>query len=228
VDQRDWLNATDPQAMLGFLRDSGRLTERKARLFAAACCRGIWPLLADERSREAVRVVERWTDGRATKADLASANTAAGEPQDSRWASLAAIDAVRDATGGEGEAPKAAASVLLALTFAAVDNQAAVQAEVEHQAALLRDIFGPLPFRTPPLDAAWLSWNGGTVRHVVEAIYEQREMPSGHLDNARLGVLADALEEVGCADPDILAHCRQPGAVHVRGCWVIDLLLQKP
>jgi hypothetical protein len=42
----------------------------------------------------------------------------------------------------------------------------------------------------------------------------------------RLPLLADALEEAGCADADILAHCRSGGG-HLRGCWVVDLLLGK-
>jgi hypothetical protein len=41
-----------------------------------------------------------------------------------------------------------------------------------------------------------------------------------------MGVLADALEEAGCDNADVLDHCRKPGE-HVRGCWVIDHLLGK-
>jgi hypothetical protein len=77
VDEREWLNATEPQAMLGFLRDSGRLSERKARLFSAAVCRRIWSLLTDERSRDAVGVVERAADGSATREDFEAARVAA-------------------------------------------------------------------------------------------------------------------------------------------------------
>jgi len=51
-------------------------------------------------------------------------------------------------------------------------------------------------------------------------------MPEVTLDTARLAVLADALEEAGCDNADILAHCRGPGP-HVRGCWVVDLLSGK-
>ena len=53
----------------------------------------------------------------------------------------------------------------------------------------------------------------------AQAIYDDRDFD-------RLPILADALEEAGCTNADILAHCRQPGE-HVRGCWVVDLLLGK-
>ena len=59
-----------------------------------------------------------------------------------------------------------------------------------------------------------------------QAAYEERELPAGTLDLARLAILADALEEAGCTNADILNHCRVPG-VHVRGCWAVNLLLGK-
>src|SRR5689334_6395735 len=59
--------------MLVFLRYAGQLTERKARLFAAGCCRRVWALLTDERSRAAVEAVERYADGLATTAELSAA-----------------------------------------------------------------------------------------------------------------------------------------------------------
>jgi hypothetical protein len=88
--------------------------------------------------------------------------------------------------------------------------------ELAAQAALLRDIVGN-PFRTTTFDPAWLSWGGGTLRGLARAVYDERAFD-------RLPIVADALEEAGCDDPDILGHCRQPGE-HVRDCWVIDLLL---
>ena len=61
---------------------------------------------------------------------------------------------------------------------------------------------------------------------LAQAAYDERELPAGTLDTARLGVLADALEESGCDQADLLAHLRGPGP-HVRGCWAVDLLLGK-
>jgi hypothetical protein len=69
------------------------------------------------------------------------------------------------------------------------------------------------------LDPAWLTWKEGMVPKLARAIYDGR-----HFD--RMPILADALEEAGCTDPDIMAHCRETGA-HVRGCWLVDLLVGK-
>jgi hypothetical protein len=74
------------------------------------------------------------------------------------------------------------------------------------------------------VDPAWLAWHGGAPGTLARAVYEEREVTSGNLDPARLAVLADMLEEAGCADADILAHLRGPGP-HVRGCWVVDALV---
>jgi hypothetical protein len=62
-----------------------------------------------------------------------------------------------------------------------------------------------------------LACNGWTALDIVEAIYNED-------DFATLPVLADALEESGCTDETLLAHCRQGGA-HVRGCWAVDAVL---
>jgi hypothetical protein len=92
---------------------------------------------------------------------------------------------------------------------------------VRVQAAAVRDLFNP--FRPVPTQPAWLT---PTVTGLAAAAYEERALPSGDLDNARLAVLADALEEAGCMDEVFLGHLRSPGP-HVRGCWALDLVLGK-
>jgi hypothetical protein len=87
---------------------------------------------------------------------------------------------------------------------------------------LLRDIFGN-PFRPGLLQPAWLS---PAVRETAQIAYDDREFPTGALNQKRMVALADALEQAGCFDGVILSHCRGPGE-HVRGCWVLDLLLGK-
>src|SRR4051794_36088693 len=77
MNEADWLNSTDPQPMLEFLRTSGKASERKLELFAAACCRRVWHLLFDQRSRKAVEVAEAYADERARREALAAAGEAA-------------------------------------------------------------------------------------------------------------------------------------------------------
>jgi hypothetical protein len=87
---------------------------------------------------------------------------------------------------------------------------------------LLRDIVGN-PLHPVTLDPACRT---PAVISLATATYEERELPSGHFDSARLGVLADALEDAGCNDPVILGHLRGPGP-HYRGCWAVDAVLGK-
>ena len=86
---------------------------------------------------------------------------------------------------------------------------------VECQSHALRDILGN-PFLSVSLDRTWLT---PVVAALVMTIYQERRFE-------RLPKLADALEDAGCDNADILSHLRGPGP-HVRGCWVVDLLLGK-
>jgi len=99
-------------------------------------------------------------------------------------------------------------------------SQATKWSETERrtQAAFLQDLFGNL-FHSVVIDSSWLAWNNHTIPKLAQAIYDDRAFD-------RLPILADALEEAGCTNADILNHCRQSGE-HVRGCWVVDLLLGK-
>ena len=91
------------------------------------------------------------------------------------------------------------------------------------QTQLLRCIFGPhlfLPVTPNP------TWQPPTLLSLAQAAYDERSLPAATLDPDRLAVLADALEDAGCTDAAILEHLRGPG-LHVRGCWAVDLLLDK-
>lgn len=96
--------------------------------------------------------------------------------------------------------------------------EAAVESERPKQLHLFRDVFAN-PFRSVSIKGCWLKWNEGTVVKLAQGMYDERAFD-------RLPILADALEDAGCGDAEILAHCRQPGE-HVRGCWCLDLLLGK-
>jgi hypothetical protein len=84
---------------------------------------------------------------------------------------------------------------------------------------LLRDIFGPLPFRPVTIDPSVLAWNDRLVVRLAQAIYDERRWGD-------LPLLGDALMDAGCDEDEVLAHCRSSGE-HVRGCWVVDVLLGK-
>jgi hypothetical protein len=231
MNEAEWLTARDPQAMLHFLDSGGPPGVRKLRLFACACCRSIWYLLRDKRSRRAVIASEQYADGLVTQVELRKAGQAAWEaacrsPAGKGGRAQAALqrwtwDAVRVAQYDNrllrSSIPGAVTAVL-----EAVNGEGPVDLCI-----LLRDICGN-PFRPPAsINHAWLDWNGGTVRRLAEAAYDQRSLSDGLLDRNRLGILADALEEAGCRDHEVLTHLREPGGVHVRGCHVVDLLLGK-
>jgi hypothetical protein len=80
------------------------------------------------------------------------------------------------------------------------------------------DIFGPLPFRDIAVEPAWLT---SDVLVLARGISDDKAFD-------RMPILADALQDAGCENTDILSHCRAENWEHVRGCWVIDLLLGKP
>jgi hypothetical protein len=201
MTEAEWLACTDPQAMLTFL--PGKASGRKLQLLAVAVCRHTWASLTEaslieESSRRAVEVAERHADGQATEEELDIAFGAA----------LAATS------------PSAAEAASGGIVQAVGDR------ELPAQATLLRDLFGPLPFRPVTVDPRWLAWDDRAVIKLAQAAYDQRALPSGELDLGRLAVLADALEEAGCDNQEMLTHLRGPGP-HVRGCWMIDQLLGK-
>lgn len=234
MDEATWLTSTDPAAMLGYLLGSDwadtshewnrhpTATDRKLRLFVAAVERAWWKT-PDRAMKTDLLRLEKIADGKYPPKPLLLAFSLTG-------------DAVEDA-----------------MECVRIYN---LNRDKLRWANLLRDIFGN-PFRpvrvclTPqecyyanrcenerdcPIESleCWMAWNDGTVRRLAQSIYSERQFEN-------LPILADALEEAGCCNQDILAHCRGDflnaagervvGAnrhlPHVRGCWVIDLLLGK-
>jgi hypothetical protein len=212
MTEAEWLASDDPQPMLEpFLRPR---IGRKVYLFLVAYLRRLWHLLLDPRSRRVVEAAERYADGAIQEGEYTRI-------------SFEAYDVPR----GDDPTEPAALARSLATTFAWLSRPSESHWWVGDLRRLppcgapdlLRDIFGN-PFRPPALDPAWLSWHDGTVPKLAQAIYKGHALPSGHLND--LPILADALEDAGCSDAHILAHCRGEGP-HVRGCWVVDLLLGK-
>jgi len=225
MNEYDWVAATDPQRMIRFVATPR--TTRKLRLFACACCRAMGDLLTPI-GRATVEVAEAFAEGRASVAELAAAGDTAHAALPNPWPELE--DANGDHIFGT-------ASTEYVLAYAAIAALAITDTNAYHAARdviahagsveevggqlvpegrlvdLLHDIFGN-PFQPVNLDPQWLT---PTVSLLARGIDAEKAFD-------RLPILADALEEAGCDHPHVLAHCREHRD-HVRGCWVLDLVL---
>jgi hypothetical protein len=243
MTEQEWLTCADPTPMLEFLGDRG--SGRKLRLLTVACCRRIWPLVMEAQCRQAVEIAERFADrlvaAEAQEAAHIVAERVLREVEDNEapqfsgvaYATAYAASYTSHEKTTVWLACRAGVNAACAAAHALSDQYAsesevvaATHAEFAAQAALVRDLFRN-PFRSsPPLPHAVLNWNDGTVRCLAQAIYEDRKLPEGTLDTARLAILADALLDAGCDDEELLSHLRSSGP-HVRGCWAVDLILGK-
>jgi hypothetical protein len=213
----EWLACEDPVRLLKSL---GRgCCKRKRRLFGCACCRRVWHLIPDTRSRNAVLVAERFADGEASAIDLKEAKTRAKVAYDKSKGCGPPYHRHHSATACYCVAMKNAGDAIHAWH----GSVAAVQVaggdwHVERAALvhLLRDIFGN-PFRPVTVEPGWLT---SDVVALARSIYDERNFTA-------TPILADALQDAGCENADVLSHCRDPQLTHVRGCWVVDLVLGK-
>jgi hypothetical protein len=162
-------------------------------------------LAETEQDKQAIAVAERFADGLLSKQEFAEALHTSEQAVDRLWW----------LASSKPQAPPGGTFRVVLGTYTGV---AASEAERRLQCDVIRDLFGN-PFHPLALDHSCLIWNGGTVPKLAQGIYEDRAFD-------RLPILADALEEAGCTNADILDHCRGLGP-HVRGCWVVDLLLGK-
>ena len=237
MTEAEWQRCAYPEPMLKFLK--GKASDRKLRLFAVDCCRRVRNWISCKEGQMAAAAGERYADGGATLAELEDARVALSSALPPHLSnSQAAVHATRVAldtveTNAFEAAVFAARGAFLVPACAAEEegrargeeelpakvSRSLMRGEVRQQATVLRDIFGNPFHPLPPIDPAWLAWGSGTVRKLAQGIYDERAFDD-------LPILADALEEAGCDQADLLGHLRGPGP-HVRGCWAVDAVLGK-
>jgi hypothetical protein len=208
MTEEEWMACGDLMAMLNeFPRSFG---ERKHLLFTCACCYHVRDAIFDVRSRDAIEVAEEFADGlvdgNALAAAQREAEAANREPFD--WGARAVVRLCKKAF---------ASSVYEAAKAGWPPNQGEQHAaRLAEMIPYLRDIFGN-PFRPAAFSP---SWRTDTALSLARMMYDSR-------DFGAMPILADALQDAGCDSEDILNHCRGASSTHVRGCWVLDLVLGK-
>jgi hypothetical protein len=228
MTEEEWASGHDVDRMLKHL---GKVANpRRLRLFLVACARRVLPNSPDDEMLSALDTAEKFADQSVSKRELARVRNAlkVGHPSRvARWEvlytdsirSVPAWHAAREqvtqaAVHGSGCCAWSTTRERLS-AFEKVVLVGYPTVELTAQAGLLRDIFGN-PFRPFAFNPCWRT---ADVLGLARAIYEDRAFE-------RLPILADALMDAGCADEQILSHCRGDGP-HVRGCWVVDLVLGK-
>jgi hypothetical protein len=247
MTEGEWWTATEPDRLIHWLFFDCLAADRKLRLFAVACARRVEHLVEDAGIRELLDLAEESAEGWQSAGPLQSAHEealrksgrlAAGHPS-YHPADAARECAIRAASWADGtewrwyrdwawyeqedDAPYPSwvtrwAANAVGGAFGGAEDQARRDRESLAQLRLLHDIFGPLPFRDITVRPSWLT---AEVRLLAQGIYDAKAFD-------RMPILADALQEAGCASDEVLSHCRAAGWEHVRGCWVIDLLLGRP
>lgn len=220
MTETEWLQCNDSTAMLKNLAKP--VSFRKHGLFICACARRqvIWSSRS-RNFRKAIQILEQQMDG--------SCEVMIRQAMDKfRHASQEGIEGsffynVRDFC----ENPSLFAFNYLWRSvrhFIGNDEQLFAREALAH-VSFLREIFGN-PFQPVGINPIWLWWGDRTVSGLAQAAYDERQPHSVRLDPELLAILADALEDAGCDNTEILCHLRNSGP-HVRGCWVLDLLLKK-
>jgi len=243
VTEAEWLVSTDPAGTLELVGDA---SDRKLRLFSVACCRSVSRFMSNDSFDTFLVQVDRFVESNIGPQQLARARgeMTPARRESGRASVLLSARSLERVTGidvdydprSAAEAAAAAwgrvwdAALLLAgpspreCALASGRATDAVRRDArlsrsfdppEAPSQFARDIFGN-PLRPAAFDPRWRT---ADAVGLARAIYEDRAFD-------RLPLLADALMDAGCDSEDILAHCRGDGP-HVRGCWVVDLVLGK-
>jgi hypothetical protein len=225
MTELEWLTSVTALPMLEYLR--GKVSDRKLRLIACACCRRVWDCFKEEKVPSEVALSERYAECQASKRELKAARSRLGARggYSAAWAASNALGAILDNVAHRAASNAAQSSIEFRI-FLAMEKpnsdrlhaRAASSVEHQKQTGLVKEIVGN-PFQSITIDSVWLTATSRTVPKVARTIYDERAFD-------RLPILADALEDAGCDNTAILDHCRS-GGEHARGCWVLDLLLGK-
>jgi hypothetical protein len=233
MTEAEWHETTELHRLLfrgvvPMIYRGGNGVRRKLTLWTLASSARIAMHLPPDTLQEAQSLLEQRADGVLSQDVFAEAATtfreralAAHLPETLLGESLSvlsdclAVDEIEAAEMGALGTSRVRAAALNSF-----DEDAAFDAEMAEQdrplTQLLFDIFGN-PFRPVVFDPEWRT---STAVALAQQMYESR-------DFSPMPILADALQDAGCDNADILNHCREPNGVHVRGCWVVDLVLVK-
>lgn len=228
MTETEWLACQNPIAPVVFVAPTAN--PRKMRLYFCACCARV--LAATPQSRRLFRgyyagsfeqleralgVVEQFAEGLVSADALARARADARDAlyvppsidyggETDLWREVSAVEAAA--------ADKPVPETVVAARLRATEGQVPRAEHDRWQAAVLRDIVGN-PFRPVEFDPMWRT---DTAQTLARQMYDSR-------DFGAMPILADALQDAGCENEDVLNHCRDASHVHVRGCWVLDAVL---
>ncbi|MBX9583339.1 MAG: hypothetical protein K2X87_23805 [Gemmataceae bacterium] len=227
MTEAEWFAATDRD----ILDAAYRLNPRRQRLLAVAGCRLMGHLIDYPSAHAALETVEVFADTGRSKAALRRARQALQTTRNGLRPPGTGGARVPDG-GAVRESHAANELTLFAVQVAATENAVAhalwhvmdglvtvgrMPADTVRRRTygLYRDIVGP-----GPAVAFDPEWRTSTAVALARGMYDGR-------DFAAMPILADALQDAGCEDEQVLGHCRDPQAAHVRGCWAVDLVLGK-
>lgn len=227
-----WNETADPQAMIRFLQSFHPIQERKARLLAIHCARRLWRELPAE-GQKAIGLAEQYAERALDAERMDQGHETCYESLYRSWAWVCGffgdpeLDFMQPnpwlIDWDRGSAPLILAYIATSrevgqFAEALVGWSELLGIETELLSILIRDLIRP-DWSPLFVSSQWKQWNQGAIPAFAQYLYDSRQFKD-------MPILADALEDAGCDNEEILSHCRR-GGWHYRGCWVLDLLLEK-